>query len=127
MAKCSFVTKSINETGLYISDLDRDKRYADRYNPQGFFRLILYPAEGQVLYHKVDGGYFLFGDALIIKGIPRKINEKVKKIQKRYDEIKPAFAYIESPELLELYKMESGKNTDCDVMKDMDDATTKGD
>lgn len=110
MAKCSFVTKELNETGLYISSLDKDKRYADRFNPQGFFRLVLYPAEGQILYHAVENGYFLFGDALVIKGVPRSINEKVKKIQERYQKIKPAFAYIKNDEIYELYKKETSSD-----------------
>lgn len=106
--QCSFCVKELNETGLYVSALDKDKMYKSSSNPQGFFRLVLFPKEGQILYHKAPNGYFLFGDGLVITDMPRNINRKVELIKNRYSQLHLPFAYIPSKDLAGLYEREAG-------------------
>lgn len=111
---CSFFVKELNETGLYVSTLDKDSIYKSSSNPQGFFRLVLYPNEGQVLCHEVPNGYYLFGECMVINDMPRNINRKVELIKKRYSQLHLPFAYMPCKDIAGLHEREArnGKHAD---------------
>ena len=89
--------KNLNNSGLYISEIDWDECYKSKKNPKGNFVMIIEPLEGfdkgVIYYEKAEGGYRIEGEAYIIEDRIDRIEAEIKKWKKTYK--KAPFDYVE--------------------------------
>ena len=77
--------KTLNESGIYASDLDWDNSFKDKKNPEGWFKMVIEPIENsdgkhEIRYMLVPGGYIVSGEAYIIsEATEAAINARIRK------------------------------------------------
>lgn len=80
--------KKLNDTGLYISEMDWDNTYICKENPIGNFVMVIEPLsgfdEGIIYFDKKTDGYLIEGEGYILAGRPNKIRKRVWKWEKEY-------------------------------------------
>lgn len=68
-----------NSNGIYISDLDYDKSFSEKGNKKGFFKIVISPIEHEIRYlRNPDGTVSVYGEAWVIAGNKKQIEEKIK-------------------------------------------------
>ena len=73
------------KTGIYASELDYDRSFADKDNPKGLFKMVIEPimnndGKYEIRYMRSDEGYIVSGEAYIVSyGSEAKINDYVLK------------------------------------------------
>lgn len=86
--KAIMKVKSLNKSGLYISEMDWDNCYKSKSNPKGNFVMIIEPlygcGNGIIYYEKIDGGYLIEGEGHIIENCADIIEERIKKWKRTY-------------------------------------------
>lgn len=89
--------KELNESGLYVSEMDWDERYKSKSNPKGNFIRIIEPLSngdsGVIYYLKTDDGYLVEGECYIIEDSPMNANRTVSEWITEYQ--KKPFNYVE--------------------------------
>lgn len=89
--------KELNESGLYVSEMDWDERYKSKSNPKGNFIRIIEPISngdsGVIYYLKTDDGYLVEGECYIIEDRPVNVNRTVSEWIAEYQ--KKPFNYVE--------------------------------
>ena len=70
--------KKLNDTGLYISEMDWDNTYICKENPIGNFVMVIEPLSGFdggiIYFDKKTDGYLIEGEGYILVGRPDEIN-----------------------------------------------------
>lgn len=79
--KGTIFVKELNKTGTFVSEMDCDRHYIDKGNPQGRFKMVVQPIKNwegkdEIQYKKVDGGFLVDGEAYIIVGKGEKTIDK---------------------------------------------------
>lgn len=88
----------LNDSGLYVSEIDWDECYKSQSNPKGNFVMIIEPLNGWdnkgiIYYEKVDDGYLVEGEAYIIENRIDRIKAEIQKWKIAYK--KKPFDYVE--------------------------------
>jgi len=77
----------LNNNGIYVSNLDHDKAFADEDNPSGAFKMVIEPLdsfEGPMIEYKpLKDGYLVHGEGYIISGTKKEIEDGVKEHRKQ--------------------------------------------
>lgn len=89
--KGCFKVNELNKNGLFVSEMDWDKCYQDKGNPEGNFVMIVEPLEGAdegiIYYQKLDDGYLIEGEGYILTGrkdiLQNKVSDWISKYEKR--------------------------------------------
>lgn len=80
--------KKLNDTGLYISEMDWDNTYICKDNPIGNFVMIIEPLSGFdggiIYFDKKTDGYLIEGEGYILVGRPDEIQKRVRKWKQEY-------------------------------------------
>lgn len=89
--------KELNDTGLYISEIDCDNSFISKENPQGNFVMVIEPLsgldEGTIYFEKTTDGYVIKGEGYVLAGQPQQIQKNIQKWTKEYAQ--EPFEYIE--------------------------------
>lgn len=95
--KGSFKVSELNDSGIYVSDIDWDDCYKEKGNPRGNFVMIIEPLsgfdKGVIYYKKVEDGFIIEGEAYILTGRKNILEKKVSKWVSEY--VKKDFEYVE--------------------------------
>jgi len=80
--------KKLNDTGLYISEMDWDNTYICKENPIGNFVMVIEPLSGFdggiIYFDKKTDGYLIEDEGYILAGRQNKIRKRVWKWEKEY-------------------------------------------
>lgn len=80
--------KKLNDTGLYISEMDWDNTYICKENPIGNFVMVIEPLSGFdggiIYFDKKTDGYLIEGEGYILVGRPDEIQKRVRKWKQEY-------------------------------------------
>ena len=75
--------KKLNDTGLYISEMDWDNTYICKENPIGNFVMVIEPLSdfdgGIIYFEKKTDGYLIEDEGYILAGRQNKIRKRVWK------------------------------------------------
>ena len=79
------IVKRLCKSGIYVSELDTDKSFVDANNPNGFFKAMIEPIDGEIKYCKVDNGIMVSGEMYLFGGYSEScIDEKIKSYKRRH-------------------------------------------
>lgn len=88
--------EKLNESGLFVSEMDWDNCYKGTDNPKGNFVMIIEPLEGCdkgiIYYQKSDDGFLVEGEAYILTGRKNVLEKKISEWKYK----KKAFEFIET-------------------------------
>lgn len=78
--------QSLNNSGLYISEIDEDDIYKSKSNPRGSFVMIIEPFYGgEIYFNKVDDGYLVCGEGYIVEARKDILNRKIERWRNQYN------------------------------------------